>query len=159
MRTTPWTLATATLTALALALQSTQAAVVRDQVLSHVDYFETSACQIVKIGFNSPTRYVAHYPFDHGTELRIEVDTLASGRDGAQFERKRESLEPPREFGELLAAITYEGNVVPRPILTLAFRQSVSFKVAQGDDFRSLIVAVARPQGSGTCEPVFPTTE
>jgi hypothetical protein len=113
----------------------------------------------VKIGFNFPTRYVAHYPFDHGTELRIEVDTLASGRDGAQFERKRESLEPPREFADLLAAITYEGNVVPRPILTLAFRQSVAFKVAQGDDFRSLIVAVARPQGSGVCEAVFPATE
>jgi hypothetical protein len=159
MRTRLRTLATATLTALAFALQSTHAASVRDQVLSRADYFATSACQIVKIGFNFPTRYVAHYPFDHGTELRIEVDTLTSGRDGTQFDRKREALEPPREFGGLLAAITYEGNVVPRPILTLTFRQSVAFKVAQGGDFRSLIVAVARPQGSGVCEPEFPTTE
>lgn len=159
MRTKPQTLTTAALTAFALALLPTHAASVRDQVLSRADYFATSACQIVKIVFNFPTRYVAHYPFDHGTELRIEVDALASGRDGTQFDRKREALEPPREFGELLAAITYEGNVVPRPILTLAFRQSVTFKVAQGDDFRSLIVAVARPQGSGVCEPVFPATE
>lgn len=159
MRATPQTLAAAALTAFALALQSPHAATVRDQVLSRADYFETSACQIVRIGFNFPTRYVAHYPFDRGTELRIEVDALSSGRDGTQFERKRESLEPPREFGDLLAAITYEGNVVPRPILTLAFRKTVSFKVAQGEDFRSLIVAVARPEGSGVCEPVFPATE
>jgi hypothetical protein len=124
-----------------------------------VSHFETSACQILKIEFNFPTRYVSHYPYDRGTELRIELDALSIGSDDAQFERRREALNPPDEIDDVVAAITYEGNTVPRPILTLTFRQSVAFKVAQGDDFRSLIVAIARPQGSGVCEPVFPATE
>jgi hypothetical protein len=139
--------------------RTAETAAVRDQILSRAAYFESSACQILKVEFNLPIRYVSHYPFESGTELRIELDLLVTNVEDAQFERRREALEPPRESDELLAAIVYEGNTVPRPILTLTFRRQVSFKVAQGDDFRSVVVAVPRPSGSGVCAPVFPDSE
>ena len=135
------------------------AAAVRDQILSRANYFESSACAVLEIEFNLPARYVAHYPFAHGSELRIELDAFASTADEAGFERKREALEPPKESRDLIAQIVYEGNTVPRPVLTVTFRRDVPFKLAQGSDFRSVIVAVPRPGGSGVCEPVFPDTE
>lgn len=151
--------AAAVLAACLIAPDALAASAVRDQILSRALYFKTSACHVLKIEFNLPTRYVSHYPYDSGNELRIELDTLSSSPGDAAFEGRRESLHPPNESDEVLASITYEGNTVPRPVLTLAFRQVVAFKVAQGEDFRSVIVAIARPHGSGVCEPVFPATE
>lgn len=135
------------------------AAAVRDQILSRADYFESSACAMLEVEFNLPARYVAHYPFAHGSELRIELDAFAATADDAKFERRREALEPPEESRDLISQIVYEGNTVPRPVLTIAFRRDVPFKLAQGPDFRSVVIAIPRPGGSGVCEPAFPDTE
>jgi hypothetical protein len=145
--------------AVALSATTADAATVRDQILSRALYFETSACRVLKVEFNAPTRYVSHYPFDHGTELRVELDALSISSDDARVERRREALDPPKGSDDVVASIVYEGGTIPRPRLAITFRQSVAFKLAQGGDFRSLIVAIAQPQGSGVCDPVFPETE
>jgi hypothetical protein len=142
-----------------LATFESEAAPVRDQILSRARYFESSSCGLLQIEFNLPIRYVSHYPYEEGTELRIELDAVAISPDDAKFERRREALLPPEESGDLLSTIIYEGNAVPRPLLTLTFRKSVRFKVAQGEDFRSIIVAIPRPNGSGVCDPIFPEGE
>lgn len=129
---------------------------IRDQVLSDVEFFDSSACQLVNVKFNFPTRVVAHYPYAHGAELRIELDTLSVSGDGRVDVHRRESLNPPKESEDVLSGITYEGNAVPRPYLRLTFRHAVDFKVGQGKDFRSVVVAIRQAQGSGTCEPVYP---
>jgi hypothetical protein len=133
-----------------------RAAPVRDEILSQVSHFGTSACHVLKIEFNVPTRYISHYPLERGTELRIDVRALLISRDPARFARRREALAPPKQSRTVLAAIEYDGSTLPGPTLNLAFRESVAFRVAQGDDFRSVIVAIARPRGSGVCEPIFP---
>jgi hypothetical protein len=135
------------------------AASVRDQILSGVSYFESSACRLLQVEFNLPVRYVSHYPFEQGTELRIELDAVTMNSDDTKFERKREALKPPEESRDLLSTIIYEGNAVPRPLLTLTFRKSVRFRVGQGEDFRSVVVAIPHPGGSGVCEPIFPESE
>lgn len=129
---------------------------VRDQILSDAVFFSTSGCQILKVDFNFPTRQVAHYPFARGQELRIELEALSIGAEGAVESHRRESLNPPRESQDLISGIAYEGNAVPRPFLRITLRRIAEFKVSQGSDFRSVVVAFPQPQGSGTCEPVFP---
>lgn len=132
---------------------------VRDQILSDVQFFDSSACQILNIDFNFPTRVVAHYPFARGSELRIELDTLSISGDAKVDVHRRESLNPPRESDDVLSGITYEGNAVPKAYLRLTFRRNVDFKVGQGKDFRSVVVALKQLQGSGTCEPVYPESD
>jgi hypothetical protein len=150
----PMTLAFAMLGG-ASALASSGVAV-RDQFLSRALYFETSGCQVIKVEFNAPMRYVSHYPYERGVELRIELAALSVPSGD---ERRREALKPPSESEGVLVSIVYEGNAVPKPLLTFTFRRAVTFKVAQGEDFRSLIIAIAKPEGSGVCNPDFPATE
>lgn len=131
---------------------------VRDQILSGATFFSTSGCQVLRVDFNYPTRQVAHFPFERGEELRIELEALSVDAEGAVETRRRESLNPPRESEDLISGIAYEGNAVPRPYLRITLRRVSQFKVSQGGDFRSVVVAFPQPQGSGTCEPVFPET-
>ena len=139
--------------------QPARAEAVTDQILSRADYFETSACAIVKVELNFPARYVRHFPFDHGRELRVELVPVRVDEDERKFLFRRESLRPPEESMTMISSILYEGSAVPRPTLTFAFRRDLSFKVGQGGDFRSLVVSIAKPDSSGACEPVFPETE
>ena len=136
-----------------------QADTVRDEILSGAQFFDSSACQILNIDFNFPTRVVAHYPFSKGNELRIELASLTSSGDGRVDAHRREALDPPKESGDVVSGITYEGSAVPRPYLRLTFRRPVDFKVGQGKDFRSVVVAIKQPQGSGVCEPVYPAND
>jgi hypothetical protein len=138
---------------------SARAEAVTDQILSRADYFESSACAIVKVELNFPARYVRHFPFDHGQELRIEIVPVRVDEDERKFLFRRESLRPPEDARSMITSILYEGSAVPRPTLTFVFRRDLSFKVGQGGDFRSLVVAIAKPDSSGTCEPEFPETE
>jgi hypothetical protein len=132
---------------------------VRDEILSGAQFFDSSACQILNIDFNFPTRVVAHYPFSKGNELRIELAGLTSSGDARGDAHRRESLDPPKESGDVVSGITYEGSAVPRPYLRLTFRRQVDFKVGQGKDFRSVVVAIKQPQGSGVCDPVYPAND
>ena len=146
--------------ALAVAsLLPARAEVITDQILSRASYFETSSCSLVKVELNFPARYVRHFPFDRGTELRIELVPVNVDEDERKFLYRRESLRPPENSDSFITSIFYEGNAIPRPTLTFAFRRELSFKVGQGGDFRSVVVAFAKPSGSGVCEPAFPETE
>lgn len=149
-----------TLAACAIGLaMPVQADTVRDQILSGAQFFDSSGCQILSIDFNFPTRVVAHYPYDKGDELRIELATLSISGDANVDSHRREALNPPKDSEDVLSGITYEGSAVPRPYLRLTFRHSVVFKVGQGKDFRSVVVAIRQPQGSGVCEPVYPSND
>ena len=129
---------------------------VRDQILSDAEMFNTSGCRILRVGFNYPTRQVAHFPFERGDELRVELEPLSVDAEGAVESKRRESLNPPRDSEDLISGIAYEGNAVPRPYLRITLRQVSAFKVSQGADFRSVVVSFPQPQGSGSCDPIFP---
>jgi len=49
--------------------------------------------------------------------------------------------------------VAYEGDVADGPYLTLLFRNPVAFKVAEGRDFRSIIIASPGPEASESCKP------
>lgn len=132
---------------------------VRDQILSDAEFFDSSACQILNIRFNFPTRVVAHYPFSTGAELRIELAALVTSTEANVDSHRREALEPPRDAQDVVSGIAYEGNAVPRPYLRVTFRKPVDFKVGQGKDFRSVVIAIKQAHGSGVCEAVYPEGE
>jgi hypothetical protein len=66
---------------------------------------------------------------------------------------RRESFSPPNDFAKLIEVV-YEGDIIGGPFLTLLFRYPVDYKVQQGADFRSLIVAVPGPEAAGPCLPI-----
>ena len=126
---------------------------IRDRVLSDVRVTEQADCSIVRVGLNFPIRYVSHFPLAFGDELRIRLRPIEIPRVDLNALIRRESLRAPASERAAIEQITYEGDVVAGPTLTLFFRHAVAFKVGQGADFRSLVIAIAGPTPSDTCRP------
>jgi hypothetical protein len=124
----------------------------RDKILSAVEIEEDLSCSVIRIAFNFPVRYVKHFPYESGDELRIQLEPIVISPLDREDLTKRESLSPPNDFAKLDEVI-YEGDIIGGPYLTLLFRHPVTYKVQQGADFRSLIVAVPGPEADELCLP------
>lgn len=118
--------------------------------LGDVNITEEDSCAVIQVKFNFPLRYVKHFPYESGDDLRIQFDPIPiavpPGERSALF--TRESVRPPRNDIASLLEVIYEGNVEGGPFLTLYFRRPVVFKVEQGADFRSLNIVVLGSEGS-----------
>jgi len=126
---------------------------IRDRVLSDVRVTEQADCSIVRVSLNFPIRYVSHFPLAFGDELRIRLRPIEVPAVDQSALIRRESLRAPISERAAIEQIAYEGDVVAGPTLTLFFRHAVAFKVGQGGDFRSLIIAISGPTPSDTCRP------
>jgi hypothetical protein len=136
------------------ALQLVSAQPVRDRVLSRVQISEDAECAVVKIWLNFPVRYISHFPFETGDELRIKLQAIEIGRGDSAGLRRRESLRAPKSALAAIAEIVYEGDDLTGPTLTLFFEHPVAFKVAQGADSRSFLIAISGKSPSDYCDPV-----
>lgn len=125
---------------------------IRDKILTYLSVGGNIECTVIRVGFSFPVRYVRHFPPEVGDELRIQLKPIAIGRVEQEGLFRRESLRPPEAEGAVLVEATYEGDIVGGPFLTLNFRNSVSYKVAQGSDYRSLIVSVIAPGAEAACD-------
>jgi len=126
---------------------------IRDRILADVRVVEQAECAIVRVILKFPVKYVSHFPLDSGDELRIAlrpIDVPAADRNALI---KRESMRAPSSERAAIEQIVYEGDSVAGPIVTLFFRHAVFFKVGQGNDFRSLIIAISGTAPSDTCRP------
>ena len=126
---------------------------VRDRILADVRVVEQAECAIVRVLLKFPVRYVSHFPLASGDELRImlrPIDVPTADRNALI---KRESIRAPSSERAAIEQIMYEGDSVAGPIVTLFFRHVVFFKVGQGGDFRSLIIAISGTAPSDTCRP------
>jgi hypothetical protein len=141
----------------ALSTPGPQAQPVRDRILAGVHLLDESGCAIVKVRLNFPIRYVSHFPFVYGDEVRIKLRPIIISSDDRAALFKRESVRTPVSDRAAIAKIIYEGDDVAGPVLTFLFRHPVAFKVAQGADFRSLIVAISGEEPSEPCLPIFPS--
>ncbi len=142
--------------ALIAMIAAAQAQPVADRILAGVSYAEEGGCTLVRVGLNLPVRYIGHFPLASGDELRIRLQPLALSPADEVGLAGRESLRPPVNLRAAIARILYEGDDPAGPSLTLFFRHPVAFRVAQGGDSRSVIIAVAGRTPSETCRPVFP---
>jgi len=113
---------------------------VRDRVLDEIDVQHTVDGTVIRVTMTIPVRYIRHYPYESGNELRIKVlpfDVRSNDRDALH---KRESLVPPDDDPPELMEVIYEGDVDGGPFLTLLFDHEVHYEVEQGRDSRSIVV-------------------
>lgn len=116
----------------------------RDRILDELELVASEGGAVVHIGLTIPIRYISHFPYKTGDELRIRIkafDVRSQDRD-ALF--KRESLVPSSDELPALKEVVYEGDFDGGRYLTLLFSRDVRFDVSQGRDSRSIMVRVAR---------------
>jgi len=115
----------------------------RFQILDEVSLLEREECRFINVRFNIPMRYIKHFPFESGEDLRIKLDPLAINPtdESAQFRREY----PGSVSSEVadIADVIFEGDVEGGPFLALYFHDARSFRVWQGADFRSLVIAIS----------------
>ena len=122
---------------------------VRDHLLDVIDVEHSRDGTVIRIEMTIPVRYIRHYPYESGNELRIKMlpfDVRTSDRDALH---KRESLVPFNNDPPELREVVYEGDVDGGPFLTLLFDHEVHYEVEQGRDSRSIVVHLlpVTPQG------------
>jgi hypothetical protein len=129
-----------------------------DRLLSNVIVAEQNGCTVVKVDFNSRIQYQSHFPATGGDELKIQVNPM----DRAAGDRKplsgSESLRAPSSERASIHAIELDTSG-QAATLTVFFRRTVAYKVAQGIDFKSVIIAISGPASSTTCLPVMPVSD
>jgi hypothetical protein len=125
------------------------------RIFDEVWLVQEQECKFIEVRFNVPMRYIKHFPFEEGEDLRIQLEPLIinPSEESARFRREY----PGSVSSELgaIADVVFEGDVDGGPFLSLYFHDPVSFKVGQGADFRSLVISVARPEDS-PCDPMAP---
>jgi len=125
----------------------------RLNILDDVRITERDGCAVIRVGFNIPVRYVKHFPYESGDDLRIQLEAISISPGEREALFRNEYHRPPPDDTSGLEEVLYEGNVEGGPFLSLFFRTPVVFKVEQGSDFRSLVVVVTGPEAKEPCPP------
>ncbi len=115
---------------------------VRKKILDTLEVFEDEAVTTLRISLTTRVRYVRHFPYESGQELRIKITPFDISRDNADALLERETLVPSRHEDLPLIEVVYEGDIQDGPYLTLFFSRRVDFWVEQGSDSRSILVYV-----------------
>lgn len=127
-----------------------------DRVFSSADVFEKKGCAIVRLGFNFRVRYVSHFPLENGTDVRIAFRAIDPEIAKAQILTRQESLRAPQSKTAAIKSIEFEASKGTGLSVLVTFEHRVNFKVAQGGDFESLVIAVSSGKKSTKCIPNFP---
>jgi len=128
---------------------------VLDRALSGASVIEERNCSIVRVGFNFRVRYQSHFPSTNGRELRIIVRPIDRKVAAAQIRVKREAARPPQLRQATIKAIEFEVGRADGLALYINFAKPVHFKVAQGADFSSVVIAISGRRPSASCDPEF----
>ncbi len=141
------------ITGLLLMAANSSAEPARNRILDQVHVTEQAHCAVIEVGFTLPIRYVRHFPYDEGNELRIKLDPISVSALDRPALAMRESLRPARGGDLPLYEVVYEGDMEGGPFLTLEFRRAVAFTVRQGPAFRSVVITVSlsRKSPGRTC--------
>lgn len=115
---------------------------VRKKILDTLDVVEGEGVTTLRISLTTRVRYVRHFPYESGQELRIKITPFGISRDNADALFERETLVPFDHDDLPLNEVVYEGDIEGGPYLTLIFSRCVDFWVEQGGDSRSIVVYV-----------------
>ena len=125
----------------------------RRLIVDEVRVDERTDCSTIRVSFNFPVRYVKHFPYSRGDELRIQLEPIRTTPAERETLFSRETVFPPANAVVGLSEVLYEGDVDGGPFLTLFFRRETGFSVGQGADYRSIVVTVAGREAAGPCAP------
>ena len=123
-----------------LLLQPVAAQPVRDRLLDTLEIAAAEDGFSVLVRLTVPVRYVRHFPYDSGAELRIRIRPFNVGSSDREALFRRETLVPHGNDDNALAEVVYEGDIEGGPYLTLTFSRCVEFTAGQGRDSRSIVV-------------------
>ena len=124
-----------------------------EPILSAVSIAERDACSVIKIDFNARVQYLSHFPIETGDELRIVLKPDDHGLDARNPVINQESLRAPANERASVHAIEMEADT-QGAALKIYFKHVVSYKIAPGSDFKSIVIAVPGSQPSVACEPL-----
>ena len=126
---------------------------VRKKILDQLDVREGEEVTTVHISLTSPVRYIRHFPYESGEELRIKINLFDVSRDNRQAFFSRETLVPFSTEDLPLDELVYEGDIESGPYLTLFFSRRVDFWVQQGTDSRSIVVYINKSASETSTQP------
>lgn len=128
---------------------------VLDRALSDVRILQQNGCTRLRIGFNFRVRYQSHFPLKEGKELRIVVRPIDRIPPSLKSSVKREAARPSSIA--TIDAIDFELNRAEGPTLFIYFNDATQFKVSQGPDFTSIVLAISKNKKIKNCEAIFPS--
>lgn len=129
---------------------------VLDRALASAQILDNRGCAILKIAFNFRVQYVGHFPQQRSDELRVSVRAIDRAQAAALALLRREALRAPESKTAVIKAIEFELMAGAEPVLRIQFANAVTYQVAQGQDFESIVVAISGAAQSPDCRPVFP---
>lgn len=131
----------------------------RKKILDDLDIQEEEETTTVHISLTSRVRYIRHFPYESGEELRIRIQLFDVDSDNREARFGRETLVPYDSEGLPLEEVVYEGDIESGPNLTLFFSRPVDFEVQQGTDSRSIVVHIKKPAPESFASPLPETDE
>ena len=126
---------------------------VRKKILDQLDVWEGEDVTTIHISLTSPVRYIRHFPYESGEELRIKINLFNVSRDNRQAFFSRETLVPFNTKNLPLNEVVYESDIESGPYLTLFFSHRVNFEVQQGTDSRSIVVYIDKSASETSAQP------
>lgn len=118
----------------------------RKSILSGMEIVRKTDHSLISINFSLPVRYVRHYPIKKGDEVRIQLQLIRVNSSNIEDVFQRESLPPKADNSAKAVDVVYEGSDVGGRYLSVYFEKPVTFKVEQGNDYRSLKILVYHAQ-------------
>jgi len=125
----------------------------RKKILDQLDVQEGEDVTTIHISLTSPVRYIRHFPYESGEELRIKISLFDISRDNREAFFSRETLVPFSTEDLPLDELVYEGDIESGPYLTLFFSRRVDFEVQQGTDSRSIVVYINKSASKTSARP------
>lgn len=119
---------------------------VTGHVIDRISVDTQGDCFLITVRLTIPMQYLGHFPPDSGDVLRIRLNPVVTGIGSGGAPLMSESARPYYVDGLPLEEVTYEGDA-PEPYLILQFAHPVAYTVAQGEDFRGIVIRV-RPPGT-----------
>lgn len=115
---------------------------VNDTILDDVAVTDYENGAKVKITYRCGMRYVSHFPYYTGSELRINLKPAFSCTSDDLNDQWRGAINLRDGNMVGLVSVEYEGDFQTGPVTTLLFDQQVIFEVLQNSGHRSLTVIV-----------------
>lgn len=109
-------------------------------VLDEVTIDQTDYNAVVKVFFKQPVRYISHSPANNGKTINVQISLLRPFNPRISESLENESITPKSSIG--LDEVVFEKNGINASFLLFYFDKSVSYKVIQGSDQRSLSVVI-----------------
>jgi len=121
-----------------------------ERLLASAAVTEQGSCAVVRIDFHVRVQYLTHIPEAGGDELRIRINAIDQVAGDVRSGSMPETLRAPGSERAAIHAIELE-TVSGIMTLNVFFKRNVAYKVAQGIDFKSVLIAVSDPRDAARC--------